>query len=146
MTKEFFVYGTLRSGQINFTPLQDICVSVTPGEVKGDLFDLGPYPVALMGEGVVKGEWLTFEAGWDEAVTKYMDMIEGYTETSPETSLYIRTEVEDLNGGHKGFMYFGGEGFIVDEDLIPVPGGDWVLFKEQERVLRREAMKKWLLN
>jgi gamma-glutamylcyclotransferase (GGCT)/AIG2-like uncharacterized protein YtfP len=84
------VYGTLRQGDSRGGVLAN-CECVAPeAYLDGFLMlHLGGFPGIIPGEGRVRGE--VYEI--DEAVLKSLDAIEGYRESSPRHSLYLRQEV-----------------------------------------------------
>ena len=93
MTERVFFYGTLRTG---FTrrPQLGVDLKLTflgHGAIEALLFDLGLYPAAVPGDGRVRGE--VFETDDPMSVLTRLDAIEGYRQTAPDQSLYIRTHV-----------------------------------------------------
>lgn len=70
-----FVYGTLKRGHGNYMRLlHGRAVFVATGAVKGDLFDLGPFPAMKEGDGTVHGE--IFMVGPE--TLKDLDYLEGH--------------------------------------------------------------------
>ena len=76
----FFVYGTLKQGQIRggvwpFPPSQ-----IVPAVIQADLYDLGPYPAAAHGSGWILGELWFFEPFQVATTIQVLDAIEGFEE------------------------------------------------------------------
>jgi gamma-glutamylcyclotransferase (GGCT)/AIG2-like uncharacterized protein YtfP len=89
MLRTIFVYGTLQRGQRREPcwPCAPQCV--TPGFVAGRLYDLGPYPALVEGDGVVSGElWELPPEAMPETLA-VLDEIEGYGGPAGE-NLYWR--------------------------------------------------------
>ena len=85
-----FVYGTLRQGECRFGILSLVGVLHEQAELKG--FDLlsvygGAFPGLVPGKGTVQGEIHVFKT------LAELDRIEGFSQTSPEHSLYLRETV-----------------------------------------------------
>lgn len=87
-----FVYGTLKREQIRGRHWPRQPIVVFDRFVIGELYDLGPYPALVLGEGVVAGELWQF-AGEDMAPTlAVLDEIEGYFGPA-KSNLYEREVV-----------------------------------------------------
>ena len=88
--RHVFVYGTLRAGGSNdisrFSPAP---VRIADGEIDGTLYDLGPYPGAVLGgEGRVRGEIYCIAP----ELERQLDRLE---EVRPDDSgEYIKREVQ----------------------------------------------------
>lgn len=99
MHSAVFVYGTLQRGQERETCWPHPPRDIQPGYVTGQLFDLGPYPALVAGDGVVAGElWLLDESNLAETL-QVLDEIEGYVGPSGP-NLYLRETTRvycDLN-------------------------------------------------
>lgn len=106
------VYGTLKRGESNHTLLSG---SMFVGEdaVRGDLFDLGPFPAMKEGEGTVHGEVFLVST----ETLKALDHLEGHP------VFYRRTPVETLFGKKPVQVYFYQDDFhgIVKK----LPDGVW---------------------
>jgi gamma-glutamylcyclotransferase (GGCT)/AIG2-like uncharacterized protein YtfP len=83
--KKIFVYGTLLKGLERNSAL-DSSRYLGPALIKARLFDLGSYPGVAEGDEDVIGE--IYEV--DEQTLNNLDAIEGYSESAPESSLYLR--------------------------------------------------------
>ena len=86
--KKIFVYGTLLKGLGRNTALAS-SKYVGPALIKARLFDLGSYPGIAEGDDDVVGE--IYEV--DEQTLNNLDAIEGYRESAPESSLYLRKPI-----------------------------------------------------
>jgi gamma-glutamylcyclotransferase (GGCT)/AIG2-like uncharacterized protein YtfP len=90
-----FFYGTLMTGfdRRRRLGMDDQLTSRRHGWIQGALFDLGLYPAAVpASDGKVWGE--AFELTNPEPVLAALDEIEGYDVSTPDTSLYIRRQVQ----------------------------------------------------
>ena len=87
MTK-IFVYGTLLKGLERNTALTS-SKYLGPAIIKARLFDLGSYPGIAEGHENVIGE--IYEV--NEGTLINLDAIEGYRESAPESSLYLRKPI-----------------------------------------------------
>ena len=124
----FFVYGTLRPGQKNYSRfLEGSTVREESGVVSGRLFYVrnGGYPYVLAGGGAVVGE-VVFPAPqrYDE-ILKSLDSLEDYDPMDEAGSLYLRRETEArLETGERiqVWIYFWNDDPDVGE---PVTGGDF---------------------
>lgn len=83
-----FVYGTLLKGLERWSALSS-SKYLGPALIKARLFDLGSYPGITSGDDDVVGE--IYEI--NESTLTELDAIEGYTESTPESSLYLRKPV-----------------------------------------------------
>ena len=113
MLKKLFVYGTL---------MNDSGLAAT---IEGDMFDLGPYPGVIPGDGTVVGELHDYasmsDAEWEAQLVNF-DRYEGvgsglYRREKVFATLGDGTEVET-------WVYFYGD---ADElrQTTPVPDGAW---------------------
>ena len=84
-SKVIFVYGTLLKGLERNAALTS-SKYLGPALIKARLFDLGSYPGIAEGNADVVGE--IYEV--DEQTLNNLDAIEGYSESAPESSLYLR--------------------------------------------------------
>lgn len=114
MAKEtlLFVYGTLKRGQANHARLQGARWEGEATLEGGCLFDLGPFPMAIAGEGQIHGELyaLAFEA------LAAIDVFEG----APR--LYERHWCL-LSDGRQAWVYFGRSRQVRHAHCLP--GGEW---------------------
>ncbi len=84
-----FVYGTLLRGLENHHVLSD-SFYVGPGIITARMVDLGEYPGAIDGPGVVVGEVYNVNS----RVIAIMDELEDYEEKYPESSCFIRKNTD----------------------------------------------------
>lgn len=115
MPPRVVVYGLLRRGE-SMSALLTGATHVGLARVPGiDLFDLGPYPAAVAGTGVLVGDVYLLP---DAATLKELDAAEGCDRTPP---LYRRAEVEAL--GERAWIY------LYARDVAGAPritSGDWL--------------------
>ncbi len=122
--EQVFVYGTLRPPREG-TPLDDSrfypeVVSYVRGVrsarlPEAVLYDLGAYPAARPGEGVVRGDLLTVEP----RALAMMDQIEGHPVFFRRQREMVRTE----EGSVEAWVYWGPE--KLPEDKRRIASGDW---------------------
>jgi len=94
MSDRVFFYGTLRTGFNRTTRAGvDAFLKFTGrGWINGKLFDLGIYPAAVPAtDARVWGE--VFEMSDAAKVLAALDRIEGYRQSEPDRSLYMRSQV-----------------------------------------------------
>jgi gamma-glutamylcyclotransferase (GGCT)/AIG2-like uncharacterized protein YtfP len=96
-----FVYGSLMSGMVHHNKIKALVKEVKPATLEGGTLYRLPvgYPAMVEGTGVVKGELITLNNFKD--VIKILDEFEGYSATTPEKSLYVRTEKQVMVEGAK---------------------------------------------
>jgi gamma-glutamylcyclotransferase (GGCT)/AIG2-like uncharacterized protein YtfP len=110
VTELIFFYGTLMAGfdRRRRAGIDDKLVYVGRAHIRGQLFDLGIYPVAVPGpEGQVWGEVYRTES--PREVLTALDDIEGYRADDPDKSLYARqlAQVVLPNGrADEAWVYF----------------------------------------
>jgi gamma-glutamylcyclotransferase (GGCT)/AIG2-like uncharacterized protein YtfP len=123
-TEQVFVYGTLRPPQAETPPedsryyfeVEKLIKSVEPAELKAaQMFDLGSYPGATRGGGVVVGDLLTVSAG----ALPILDRIEGH----PTFFKRERARVQAGEGIIRAWVYWAPRGLTLGR--CPIPGGDW---------------------
>lgn len=136
-----FTYGTLRTGQPNQRPLENIIDEAIEAQVEGmEMFDYnnGSFPVARQADGsTITGEWLYFTPEYYEEAMAYMDVLEGYDAKTPDRNMYNRIIVTDTTG-RRGYMYVAGPMWDKDFDRMrKIESGDWV--KD-----RTDSMMGWL--
>jgi gamma-glutamylcyclotransferase (GGCT)/AIG2-like uncharacterized protein YtfP len=78
MQLPLFVYGTLRPGGERYHLVEPHLTGVQAAEIAGlQLWDLGPYPMAIEGMGRVRGELLALDPETYEMVLARLDIVEG---------------------------------------------------------------------
>lgn len=88
-----FFYGTLMRGfpLRERSGVESLIRFVGPGEIRGALFDLGPYPGAIEADGTVRGE--VYDMLAPGPILARVDAIEHYTPGAPAASEYRRRAV-----------------------------------------------------
>lgn len=131
MQLPFFVYGTLRAGEINATLLRGAFARSRIAKLNGaQMFDLGPYPMIIERElqHQVWGELIEISVDKYQSLVKSLDRLEGVNGNDPENpnALYrrLRREVWVENEPIEAWVYVGRE-TIARRGCI-VAGGDWV--------------------
>lgn len=97
----FFVYGTLKQNHLRGGLWPAKPVGVSQATVNGELYDLGPYPAACQGNGLILGE--VWEIHPDDMLEtcSVLDRIEGY-DPNATSNEYIRVAVEATTFDAKG--------------------------------------------
>jgi gamma-glutamylcyclotransferase (GGCT)/AIG2-like uncharacterized protein YtfP len=103
VTTQLFVYGSLRSGFHHpaFAYMSENFTFLSPGRVRGKLFDMGNYPAALpTGEDFfIVGEFYRLQEDRDFSwVMAQIDDYEGLHVSPGETPLYRRVTVTGYTG------------------------------------------------
>jgi gamma-glutamylcyclotransferase (GGCT)/AIG2-like uncharacterized protein YtfP len=107
-----FVYGTLKRGEKNHHWLEGASWQ-GEAELSGVLLhDLGPFPMAVIGDGTAIGEVYAVE----ERGLARLDELEGYPR------LYDR-QMLSLNDGRQAWVYLGRPRQVRDAPLVV--GGSW---------------------
>ena len=107
-----FVYGTLKRGEQNHHWLQGASWE-GEAELNGVvLHDLGPFPMAVVGEGRISGEVYAVEGSG----LARLDELEGYPR------LYDR-QVLSLNDGRRAWVYLGRPRQVRHAPVVA--GGSW---------------------
>jgi gamma-glutamylcyclotransferase (GGCT)/AIG2-like uncharacterized protein YtfP len=110
------VYGTLRPG------------TTTPVTIPGQMFSLGGFP----GVRLTDEPGFTFQAEIvevDDETLARLDQYEGYYESSPENSLYIRQRFTDPERGIDAWVYEYNHERVGEQ----VPDGDWLAYVGKPR-------------
>ena len=99
------LYGSLKRGFPNRAKLgiEDSIQYEGPCAFKGTLFDLGDYPGACPGGGIVRGELYRI---LDPDVLRVLDPFEHFDPASPDHSLYLRQCVNLLQPQIDAWVYF----------------------------------------
>ncbi|GAP51174.1 gamma-glutamylcyclotransferase family protein [Streptomyces azureus] len=134
MTLPFFVYGTLRPGEVNHDLfLRGRTRSEAPGRLPGAVLYEGPgYPYAVEepGGGVVSGELVTAHPEMYAELLAELDRLEDYVPGDPR-SLYERVErkvVRDTDGATvRAWVYIAAPAVAARLRTRgrPIAGGDW---------------------
>lgn len=133
-TLPFFVYGTLRPGEVNHDLfLRGRVRSEEPGVLADAVLYEGPgYPYAVEepGGGVVRGELVTVLPEAYGALLAELDRLEEYVPGDPR-SLYVRVERKVLResdgAGVRAWVYVAGQGVAarLRDAGRRVEGGEW---------------------
>ncbi|HID22528.1 MAG TPA: gamma-glutamylcyclotransferase, partial [Planctomycetaceae bacterium] len=103
-----FVYGTLMRGGSRQRLWPRRPQRIERAQVRGVLYDLGPYPAMVEGDGQVGGELWEFAAADMAATLDRLDHIEGYVPGDPD-SLYARRIIRcqtESRAAALAFCYF----------------------------------------
>lgn len=121
--KHILVYGTLKSDQHNHVLIKDATRFVGKVRVPGyDLFKLGWYPGIRPNPQNKEGvECELYEFNGDKKTLDSVDYYEGFIETEPEISLFLRKEIEI--DGDKAYIYEYGHD--PNERALKIEGGVW---------------------
>jgi gamma-glutamylcyclotransferase (GGCT)/AIG2-like uncharacterized protein YtfP len=104
MPAYLFVYGSLLPG-LRPPALGDVlagCIDRGPGSLPGRLYDLGPYPAAVLDpRAATHVQGRVFELPADRDVLAELDRYEGFDPANPADSLYVRVArpVNRADGG-----------------------------------------------
>lgn len=126
--RHVFVYGTLRRGEVNdITRLHPAPRFLGFASITGTLYDLGRYPgLRLEGVGRVVGEVYAITS----ELEKQLDRIEDVTPHAD--SEYARRHIDvALSGGVWCSCLLYEVGLHRVQGLAPMPGGDWVCYRQQ---------------
>jgi gamma-glutamylcyclotransferase (GGCT)/AIG2-like uncharacterized protein YtfP len=127
--EEFFVYGTLRPGQPNFSRVARLVVGVEPAVLPGHvLYGRGlPFPYAAPGRGRVVGDMLRITPRGMPRALLILDALEGYHGEGRRNHYdRRRVSVAGSTGTRPAWVYLAG-GHVLSRltpDLL-LPGGDW---------------------
>jgi gamma-glutamylcyclotransferase (GGCT)/AIG2-like uncharacterized protein YtfP len=127
----FFVYGTLLPDQPNYDLLaEETLEQRTAYFPDGRLYDLGPYPMLLEGDGrLVKGVVYTIKESDYPTILHRLDALEGFDPQNPSAGDYRRVErqvkLEDARSV-KAWVYLGKQSLVSGANLIR--SGDWVAY------------------
>jgi gamma-glutamylcyclotransferase (GGCT)/AIG2-like uncharacterized protein YtfP len=126
MADSFFVYGTLKRSHLrgNLWPRKPR--EIVPALIQANLYDMGPYPAAALGDHWILGELWRFTPEDMPATVIALDRIEGY-ETLGQGNEYVRRMVEVLfeENGQEGkqiaFAYFMADPKLIATARIILP-------------------------
>ena len=127
-----FVYGTLRPGAAAFSQVAPFVRAIRPATLAGvALYDLGPFPMLVPGEGVVVGEALALEPAVYRFALHALDRYEGY-DARRDQGLYLRRRCAvSLDDGERvaAWVYLGTPAQVAT--ARHVPHGDWLRWRRQ---------------
>ena len=106
-----FVYGTLKQDSLRASLWPCPPQRVVPAEIRGQLFDLGPYPAVISGDLRVGGERWDFLPEQIPETLRLLDRIEGYQQDT--NNLYERKIVDSLDEAGTSIQCF--TYFFADE-------------------------------
>ena len=91
-----FVYGTLMRGFGNERVIAGFPHENYPATVTGvEMYDVGYFPAMVKGDHTYQGELVVFDLSCDRThLFQRMDMLEGYREHDPESSMYVRAPID----------------------------------------------------
>ena len=101
--QRLFVYGTLLPGLCRHDAMHG-ARWLGPAHINAALYDLGPYPAVVHGEGVTHG----LLAEVDDALLTRLDAIEEYHPEAPARSEYLRQRITahtDAGHSHGAWCY-----------------------------------------
>lgn len=124
----FFVYGTLLRGEPNHFHFRKAIIRASAAVLTGaTLWNLGPYPMALRGEGEIHGELFEVAAEPYARILPVLDRLEGVNGRAPEIpgGLFHRARCLVTSDGAsvEAWVYFGREDLARRGKLIE--SGDW---------------------
>ncbi len=132
MPAYLFVYGSLLPGLRPRAMAGALagCIDRGPGSVPGRLYDLGPYPAAVLdSRAAARVHGRVFELPADRDVLAVLDRYEGFAPANPADSLYLRVaqRVDRDDGGNSMCWVYV---YNRDPGAAPeVPGGDYAAWR-----------------
>jgi gamma-glutamylcyclotransferase (GGCT)/AIG2-like uncharacterized protein YtfP len=119
-----FVYGTLKRGEVRerMWPRQPLVIE--PAEVRGALYDLGPYPALAAGDDRVAGELWHFAAADLPATLAALDRIEGYRGRADDLYKRIEVRCQTTTGAMSAWTYCFAEPHHMTATQQVRPGPD----------------------
>lgn len=128
-TQAVFVYGSFRPDKINYKLIGRWVRQIERAATRGDLYDLGLYPVMLPGDGIVRGTLLTV-ADLDRTLG-VLDERMGYLGPGCAENRFERVLVAvttDSGAAWPAYVYIwpAGRKTELPTGAAFVPGGDWV--------------------
>lgn len=145
----FFVYGTLLPGQPNYDLLIDETLEQRPAYFpNGRLYDLGPYPMLLEGNGdSVKGIVYTIKEDHYPTILRRLDALEGFNPQNPAAGNYRRVKrLVNLEDGRSilAWAYLGKPELVSGANLIQ--SGDWAAYTRKYEDVIAEWWAKWRIG
>jgi gamma-glutamylcyclotransferase (GGCT)/AIG2-like uncharacterized protein YtfP len=132
----FFVYGTLKRGQLNCSLIEPHARWIERAYTSGRLFDVGLFPALVEGEGTVHGELVHLDAMDVPRLLSLIDRLEDFRPEDPGGSMYVRRVVEvttDSNHRVPAYAYF----YNCEHPSLPRPAtlvhlaaGEWPAAEE----------------
>jgi len=121
----FFFYGTLMDSEIGEI------LEATAARIQGQLWDFGPFPAAIEGEGIIKG--MVIRANVPTNYLHAMDHYEGYYGEDNPYNYYFRKRiiaVEHTGNKVECWAYFFAdmvtfESEKAQETITFIESGDW---------------------
>jgi gamma-glutamylcyclotransferase (GGCT)/AIG2-like uncharacterized protein YtfP len=121
----FFFYGTLMGSEIG----EDL--ERTPAKIQGQLWDFGPFPAAIEGEGVIKG--MLTRANVPGEFLHVMDRYEGYYGEGNPYNYYVRKRVVAIDSAGNEvecWVYFFADTKTFESEkangtIALIENGDW---------------------
>src|SRR5258707_1228181 len=132
MPEFLFVYGTLRPGLVTGA-IRQIIRSLQPisaGSMPGRLYDLGPYPVAVVDDTAVtriEGEVLALPE--DPAVLAALDDYEGFRPDNSAGSLYHRIRHHFTAPDGRSLLCWVYVAPCEPSNATLIPGGDYLVWR-----------------
>ena len=148
MQLPFFVYGTLRAGQSNATLLRGAARTRDAKLGGAQMFDLGPYPMIIAGEGEVWGELIEIEPDKYAAILKSLDRLESVDGNHPENpdALYCRLRCARFWRKTKPKTKLWKHGFTFGREVVARP---WLLVGGRrlvEPIRRVSTLKRQIVS
>jgi gamma-glutamylcyclotransferase (GGCT)/AIG2-like uncharacterized protein YtfP len=115
-----FVYGSLRRGEPTFAELGlgRSLEYIGDAAIAGDLYDIGDYPGAIPGAGLVRGEIYLIK---DPAILHAVDDYEEFDPEDPDRSLFVRHRVCVPEVGEAWTYFYNGS----HAKLRRIRSGEW---------------------
>jgi gamma-glutamylcyclotransferase (GGCT)/AIG2-like uncharacterized protein YtfP len=151
--RAFFVYGTLKRGEMNHSLLAPYALSIEPAWMPGRLYDVGDFPALAPGSDHVRGEIVRLDAVAMERVLPVIDRLEGYESRDESNSLYFRRPVEVTTSSgvqERAYAYFYNPAHPAMPALETLPhlaSGEWngpPLLSELENESAFDDYREWV--
>lgn len=136
MANQFFVYGTLRQGEVRWHVIEHLVTASESAALPGaQLYTVGSWPFIVLNEddteNKVVGEVITVDDKDLQQLLMTLDGIEGYYPSSPDGSLFIRKELDvitDTGETVRAWVYVGGTELRLaarGRRYRQIDSGDW---------------------